>query len=211
MFLDEIKRPFVVMVKIAMITKNAIYMPYSRIFCWSTFCAFLINDTLTLLSRASVNCSLGKVITGANDVGHHPLVELVNVTGDGTVADLAPVAQHHHSVAHRVDIFQAVTDDDDRTALRLELPHQIEYLANGRHTQGRRGLIHDDDLGVESCRAGNGHRLALAPGQTLHLQAHGGDVNLETIEQALRLLLHVTPVHHTDRAELCAHRFTSQE
>src|SRR3972149_3127839 len=182
MFLDEIKRPFVVMVKIAMITKNAIYMPYSRIFCWSTFCAFLINDTLTLLSRASVNCSLGKVITGANDVGHHPLVELVNVTGDGTVADLAPVAQHHHSVAHRVDIFQAVTDDDDRTALR-----------------------------VESCRAGNGHRLALAPGQTLHLQAHGGDVNLETIEQALRLLLHVTLVHHTDRAELCAHRFTSQE
>jgi hypothetical protein len=34
---------------------------------------------------------------------------------------------------------------------------------------------------VESCRPGNGNRLALATGQPLHQQAHGGDVYLEAI------------------------------
>ena len=77
------------------------------------------------LSRASITCCLGKVITGANDVSHHPLVELVNVTRDRAVGDLAPVAQDDHSVTYLVNIFQAVTDHDDRTALCLEFPHQI--------------------------------------------------------------------------------------
>jgi hypothetical protein len=41
--------------------------------------------------RILVNCDLGKIITGANYVGHHPLAELVNITGDRIVADFAPV------------------------------------------------------------------------------------------------------------------------
>ena len=59
----------------------------------------------------------------------------------------------------QIDFFQAVTDDDDRTALRLELPHQIEHLANGRHTQGRR------DRGEKSRLVGgrHGNPLTLSP------------------------------------------------
>ena len=46
---------------------------------------------MPILQRVSVNCYLGKIITGANYVGHHPLAELVNITGDRIVADFAPV------------------------------------------------------------------------------------------------------------------------
>src|SRR5664279_849394 len=48
MFLDEMKTHFVVMVKIAMITIKAIYMPQSRIFCRSVLLTSLMNDVLTL-------------------------------------------------------------------------------------------------------------------------------------------------------------------
>jgi hypothetical protein len=54
---------------------------------------------------ASVTGCLGKIVAGTDDIGHHPLVELVNVAGYGIVADFAPMAQNHHSIAHLVDIF----------------------------------------------------------------------------------------------------------
>ena len=45
MFLDDMKRPFVVMVKNTQITNKAIYMPKSRIFDRTIFCKLCMNDT----------------------------------------------------------------------------------------------------------------------------------------------------------------------
>src|SRR4030065_1144356 len=90
----------------------------------------------------------GEVVSGTEDVGHDSLAKLVNVALPRCCGPLPPLAQDDHTVAHLVDIFQAVADDDDGGALGLELSHQSQYLVDGRHAQGGGGVVHDDDLGI---------------------------------------------------------------
>jgi len=51
----------------------------------------------------------------------------------------------------------------------------------------------------------------LATRQPFDQQAHRRDVNLQTAEEALRLLLHAAAVHATERAKLRTDRFSSQK
>jgi hypothetical protein len=45
----------------------------------------------------------------------------VYVTFNRIVADFAAVTEHDHAVTDPIDVFQAMTDDDDRRTLRFEL------------------------------------------------------------------------------------------
>ena len=50
----------------------------------------------------------------------------------------------------------------------LELAHEVAHLRGLGRPEGRGRLVHDQDLGVEVDRAGDGDGLALAAGQRLH-------------------------------------------
>ena len=57
---------------------------------------------------------------------------------------------------------QVVADEDDRHAVGLELPDQLQHLLGLAHAQRRGRLVHDDDLGLPAQRPADGDVLALA-------------------------------------------------
>ena len=61
-------------------------------------------------------------------------------------------------IEHVVDV---VADEEDPDALVLELADQVAYLGRLRGSEGCRGLVHDQDPGIEMDRPGDGHRLPL--------------------------------------------------
>ena len=73
------------------------------------------------------------------------------------------LALEHHAdavgeVEHVVDV---VADQEDPDPLRLQLRDEVAHLAGLGRSERRRGLVHDQDLGVEVDGPGDGHRLAL--------------------------------------------------
>src|SRR5690606_21941418 len=160
-FLEDINRPSVATAKYPMMTNMAMNMPYSRMFSLINRRRSWAKDIWLSLGRSSSSTG-GVVIACSNHISYNSFAKIMQVALDGRVAYLAPMPQHDHAVTNPEDVFQPVTDDDDRGALRLKLLHQVEHLVNSRHAQRRRRLIHNDHLGVEGRRPGNGHSLALA-------------------------------------------------
>src|SRR5512145_2271207 len=98
--------PSVSTAKTAMITKRAIYIPYSRMFCLSTFC-----KSLTIMMGLS---SAGR--------GHvHDL--FLGRLGDGQLARDPPRGDDVHPVAHPQHFRQLGGDHDDAHALLHQPVH----------------------------------------------------------------------------------------
>ena len=65
---------------------------------------------------------------------------------DRFVGDLSPAAHHDHAVADFEDVGHAVTDQDHRETLLLHAADQRQHFRDLAHADGRRGLVHQDDL-----------------------------------------------------------------
>ena len=90
------------------------------------------------------------------------------------------------------DVVDVVADEEDADALGLELPDEVAHLGGlGRAERGR-GLVHDQDPGVEVDRAGDGDGLALAAGQRLHRLREAREVGVEPAHDLARLGLHAS-------------------
>ena len=74
--------------------------------------------------------------------------------------------QHHADpvgeIEHVVDV---VADQEDPDALGLQLRDEVAHLSGLGRSERRRGLVHDEDPGVEVDGPGDGHRLALTTRQ----------------------------------------------
>src|SRR5574337_926678 len=95
------------------------------------------------------------------------------------VGDDRPLPQDDDPVADREHVGQAVADQDDGDAVLLQGANEVEHvlaLAN-RKCCGR--LVHDDELGVEGERPGDGDRLLLAPRELAGDLQDGGNARAE--------------------------------
>ena len=114
------------------------------------------------------------------------------VLGDVVLVDGAhELALEHDADAVRQveDVVDVVADEEDADALALQLKDEVADLRRLRRAEGRRRLVHDEDLGVEVDGAGDGHRLTLAAGERLHRR-------LEVLEAG------VEPAHHLSSRRL---------
>ena len=69
------------------------------------------------------------------------------------------IAQHGCPVGDPDELRNAVGHDEDRGALRLELPHLAEQPLGRVEVERGRGLVEDQHLGIGEQRAGNGDPL----------------------------------------------------
>ena len=104
------------------------------------------------------------------------------------LADRDPpaLAQHGDPVGDREDVLDVVRDQDDRFALRAQPVDEAQDLADLGHRQGRRRLVHDDQIGVDVERAGDRDALPLPTGQRLDPDLEVGDVDVEVAQQCVR-------------------------
>ena len=84
--------------------------------------------------------------------------ELVDVLHGGD-EDRAPVAHHGHAVADLIEFVEPVGDEDHGDALGAQLPHHLEQHGNLALVERGGRLVHDDQLGLERHRAGDGDHL----------------------------------------------------
>ena len=78
------------------------------------------------------------------------------------IAHVAAVAQHGDPVGQVQHLFHAMRDVDDGDALGAELADDLEELLRLAGGQRGRGLVHDDDAGLEGQGLGDLHHLHLA-------------------------------------------------
>ena len=99
-----------------------------------------------------------------------------------------PVAQLH-------DVVDVMLDQEDAEALRLQLLDQFRHHL--RLVRAKRGgrFVHDQDLGVEIDRAGDGDRLALAARKRVDRHVELAEVGVQPRHDLARLGLHLGFVH----------------
>ncbi len=97
------------------------------------------------------------------------LVSRVRIVRD----DLA-LAQNDDAVTDREHVGQSMADQDDGNAVLLEGADKVEHVLDLPHGERCGRLVHDDKLGIEGERAGDGDRLLLAAGELAgHLSDRG--------------------------------------
>src|SRR3712207_2304780 len=103
--------------------------------------------------------------TGAGDQRD----DLVTVGIAGAPArDTSTGAHHPHRVAESQHLREVVTDQDDGVTLLAQSGDQLLDASGLLHTERCGRLIHDDELGGESCCATNGYRLPLTAAESTH-------------------------------------------
>src|SRR5208337_2791618 len=93
----------------------------------------------------------------------------------------------------------------------LEGAHQVQHLFLLRDAEGRRRLVHDEDLRVPVDRARDRHRLALAAGKGADGAPERGDVDIQPIEDLLGLVGHPAVVEDLDDSETPPHALSPEE
>ena len=83
--------------------------------------------------------------------------------------------------------------EEECDALRLQAVEHLEQAMHFVPGDGRRRLVHDDDVGVDRERLGNLHRLPFGHAQHLDGKAHV-DRHVQNGQQLACLLLHGRPV-----------------
>jgi hypothetical protein len=120
-------------------------------------------------------------------------------------ADKRSVPQDRDAVGDVVDLVEEVSDEDDRDAFGLQLPHHAEELFRLVDGEARRGLVEDQDLGIlDDERSGDGRHLL--DRNRIRTQRLGHvDVDLELIvEQCLSRPVQLLPVHRAEPGRLAA-------
>jgi hypothetical protein len=87
-----------------------------------------------------------------------------------------------------------VRDQHHRLALRAQPVDEAQDLAHLRHRQGRRGLVHDDEVGVDVERARDCHTLALPAGERFDPDLEVRDMHVEVAQELDRPAPHRSPV-----------------
>ncbi len=93
------------------------------------------------------NLDLGKD-AGKLAADHHPDQGRAVDLAHGTRADQRAVAERRHAVGDLRKFLQPVRDVDDADAVLLQIPDDAEEAVDLLVGQRRRGLVHDQDLGV---------------------------------------------------------------
>ena len=96
-------------------------------------------------------------VAADHQLDHRVVVDLVALER----ADQLAVAQHDDAVAGLDDLVQAVRNEDDRDALRLEAGDDLEQLLGLGERQARGRLVEDDEARVEAQRLGDLDHLLL--------------------------------------------------
>ena len=154
-----------------------------------------------------MRCERLPLIQGRHLAPHHVLDQLLGVQFRQLAGmDGLAVAEHGHAVADRAEFIEPVGDVDDAHAAIPQRPHDGENLMRlGFGERGRR-LVEDQQAGPVMNGAADLDELLLRGAEVLHrpvcLQREA-----MFLDEALRLLLHMPPVHPADRAL----RFSSQE
>ena len=98
--------------------------------------------------------------------------------------DHRAVAQRDDAVGALLDFVEAMGDEDDADAARLQFGDDLEQTVGLGQRQARGRLVHDDDLGAQRQRLGDLDQLALRQRQIGH-QRVGLEVGAEPVEQRL--------------------------
>ena len=101
---------------------------------------------------------------------HHPDDRVDARRRGGDSADILAVAHHGDTVGDLLQLVHLVRDIDDADAFISELADDAEQLRDLRIVQGRRGLVHDQDLGPEGESLGDLDHLLLGDGETADLR-----------------------------------------
>ncbi len=140
---------------------------------------------------------LGRVHVGDLAAHHHADHFLARGLGGVDRADHVPVAQHRDLVGHMEDLVQLVRDKDDGNAAGGQVVDDRVEAIDLLLRQGRRGLVHDDDLGVKGERLADLHHLLHAHAQ-LAGQGLGVEVDAQAVEDRAGVGIQLLPA---DRAE----------
>ena len=76
----------------------------------------------------------------------------------------------------------------------LQLDHGLEQPLGGHHRQVGGRLVEDDDARVEGDGAGDGDRLLAASRKALDALVDRVDVDLEALQDVIRLVIHLAAV-----------------
>ena len=96
------------------------------------------------------------------------------------------IAQDRDPVCDLEDLLQSVGDEDQRNPLLLQSSHHLEEHYRLSLAQGRGGLIHRDQVGVERQCLGDLDHLPLGNAQALHQRA-GIDLHVQAIKELLSI------------------------
>ena len=97
---------------------------------------------------------------------------------DGTVGDIAPIAQNGHPVGDDEHLFQPVADVEDPHSLTPQFPHEGKELLHLMGGQRGRGFVHDEDPSLVDQGFGNFDQLLLSGAEPaagriqVHFDAH---------------------------------------
>ena len=112
-----------------------------------------------------------------------------------------PPLLHDHDVVRDLPHDRQVVGDEEvgQVQLSLKLRQQSQDLRLDEHVEGGDRLIQHNDLGPQGQSPGDGHALALAPGELIGVAPHGragqGD-HVEKLGDALTALLTTSHIVH---------------
>ena len=134
---------------------------------------------------------VGTIVVIAHLTADHEGLQLVLVDIAGVDGgDEVTVAQDGDAVGHAQDLSHVVADEDHAVTLGAHVTHDLEELVAAVLRKGGRGLVDDQDLGVEPRGLQDLDDLALL--EVVVLDGRGGaDLGqAEAVEQLLGLLVH---------------------
>ncbi len=119
--------------------------------------------------------------------------------GCGKGADLAPIAQHGHALGDLDHLLQAMTDEHDRDALRLQPAHRRQQQVDLMPRQRRRGFVHEQEARVGGQPAADRDDLALRDRQVADRRIER-QVRIEPCERGQRGFPHGAAGRRLERA-----------
>ncbi len=103
-------------------------------------------------------------------MAHHHIRQglLVGVLGSH-IADILALAEHRHPVGHLQHLVELVGDDDERLAVRLHVPHDLEQLIRLLRRQDGGRLVQDQNIRAPEQHLDDLNRLLLRNGHIVDL------------------------------------------
>ena len=124
----------------------------------------------------------------------------------------AALTQYHDAVSHLEHVIEAMADENDRDPLLPHLADELQHALDLAHRQCRRRLVHDDELGIEGERPGNGDGLLLAAREHADRAVNRRNARPETFDHPQGVGIHFRLVDKAwKNSEGPLHRFAAEE
>src|SRR6202035_6007287 len=160
-------------------------------------CRADVLENKNFRSRCILRLRIERLQVAADHETYHAVVVYIGLlqhSGYGTIS------KRNNAVRALLDFMQAMGDEDDADAARLQFGHDLEQAVGLRQRQARGGLVHDHDLRAQRERLGDLDKLALGEREIGNRRV-GLEVRAEPVEQGLGARLYRSSIDQLQRRE----------